>query len=349
MTTPHISVINPPSAPVDTAITVLSYNGLEMLQRCLPSTFDQGTVVLVDNGSADGTVAYVTDAWPHVAIVSIEFNVGLGKALNIGARAFEARHIVLMNNDVIVLPGAIRSLCALLDADPSIGIASPVLLNEDISVQEFGNDLHISGVAARRTRVTQPLLDTFFQSGCVTVVRQDQFLRLGGYGEVFEWYCEDVDLAWRYRNAGLRVVVAEGAQCIHLQGATLGRTKVIDRRQIIDERFVARMYYYNRNFLLLFARNAPWYQLVLQFPFILTRQLIEITAAALTIRDGSLVKAYLRAWRDTLLRLPLALRNVNASMPTSRRSTFPYVRVYFIQSLHRLRDFLQASRRGDDA
>lgn len=350
MIAPRVTLINAPSRRADAAIIVLSYNGLDILKRCLPSTFGQGAaVVVVDNGSTDDTAAYVREAWPRVAIVSIEFNVGLGQALNIGVRAIDARNVVLMNNDAIVVADAVTHLSDLLDANPSIGMAYPVLLNEDGTVQECGDDLHISGVALRVKTVTKPLLDTFFQSGCVTALRRDQFLGLGGYGEVFDWYCEDVDLAWRYWNAGFRVVVDGRAQCMHLEGATLGKTDVLGRRQVVDGRFVERMYYYNRNFLLLFARNAPWYQFAMQLPFIFARQCIELIAATLTIRNGPLAKAYLRAWRDAWLRLPRALRNVNASVPATRRSTLRFVRLPVAETLDRMLGFLRAKPpSGDD-
>jgi GT2 family glycosyltransferase len=331
-------LVNPPIAPPPLAIFVLSYNGRDILERCLPSLAGQGHLVVVDNGSEDDTAEYLKQRWPEATIFRLQRNGGLGAALNAAVKAVPARNIVLMNNDVIVLDNALRRLCALLDDDASIGIAAPKLMNADGSVQEFGNDIGLMGLPAIPRRVELPQFETLFQSGCVTAVRRDQFLALGGYAEIFEWFYEDLDLAWNFRNAGLRTVVDDRCRCIHLLGATLGNAarenpELVGRS---DARRRRRTYYASRNVLLMFCLRAPWYQMALQIPFIMLRQIAEAAAASMA-GDREMAATYPRAWRDALRLLPAALHQ-SSSSHRRRVHTLRFVQFELLKMLRRVYD-----------
>jgi GT2 family glycosyltransferase len=320
------------SADAHCAVIVLTYNGLETLKQCLPSLFGFGKLVILDNGSTDETAEYVLKTWPSVTLVRLPENRGLGAALNTAVRSVRATNVVLMNNDVIAVGDGIKRLVETLDSDPSIGVVAPILLNADGSVQECGNDMHVSGLAIPARGAAGPLFETFFQSGCVTAVRREQFLRLGGYGEIFEWYYEDVDLSWRFFNEGYRAVVRRDAACIHLQGATLG-SSATGKKEKHDSRHSWRMRMSNSNVILLLARNAPWFQVALQLPFVAMRQVVEMLAA-LSAADWPLAVAYPKAWYRAATLLPAALREKGAV--ASRRSTLRFVRLDLMRTLKRL-------------
>ncbi len=339
---------NAPKHAPDLGVYVLSFNGAHILQQYLPSVLDQGHVVVVDNGSTDGTREAVLAQWPAVTIVSLPQNVGLGAALNAAVMAVPARNIVLMNNDVGVLENALRKLSALLDSDSSIGLAAPKLLNPDGSLQAFGNDLGLTGLPAIPRRPTVPLFETFFQAGCVTAMRRDEFLALGGYTEFFEWFYEDVDVAWKYRNVGLRVVVDSRSSCIHFLGATLGHaSRERNRSASSNSAACRRMYYSTRNVLLMFAQDAPWYQALLQLPFVAARQCTE-ALAALAAGDTAMAQAYVNAWRDAVKLVPQALARPTAAQDRrwKRTSTLAFVQIEFGKALHRLLELGLAAYRS---
>ncbi len=347
MNTRRVTIDNPPESTPALGIYVLTFNGLHILKDCLPSALDQGHVVIVDNGSSDGTRAYCLEQWPMVTVVCREENVGLGTALNAAVAAVPARNIILMNNDVHVIGDALRHLSALLDSDTSVGQAAPELLNPDGSVQEFGNDLGLTGLPAVPRHVSRPLFETFFQAGCVTAMRRDEFLGLGGYSEFFEWFFEDVDLAWRYRNAGLRVLVDDRSRCIHMLGATLGHAS---REQVCLSRSTPaqrrRIYYSTRNVLLMFGQNAPWYQALLQVPFILVRQGIE-ALSFFAAGDTEMVHTYRNAWLDAVTLLPRALGGASrtTNLRSRRTSTLRFVQIEASKMLSRLLELIRTSYR----
>jgi|GEM_PF-2794766 len=345
-----VTVDNPPTGTPALGIYVLTYNGLDILKQCLPSVLSQGHVILVDNGSSDDTREFVRAEWPGVTVVSRRQNVGLGAALNAAVLSVPAQNIVLMNNDVRVLDDALIKLSRLLDEDPTIGLATPKLLNSDGTLQEFGNDLGLSGLPAIPRRITLPLFETLFQAGCVTAARRDQFLAVGGYSQFFEWFYEDVDLAWKFRNIGLRTVVDDRAACIHFLGATLGhasREKTGDKSTPAQRR---RTYYSTRNVLLMFAQDAPWHQALLQLPFILARQCVELISF-FAARDREMANVYICAWRDAIALAAVALNGpaLSKTVRWRRTSTLPFVQVEAAKTLRRLSQLAFATIRGRGA
>src|SRR5947209_4353804 len=102
------------------SIVIVSYNGRELLTPCLEETLTQAAeadaeVVLVDNGSTDGTAEYIRGRFPSVVVVCSSHNVGFAEGCNIGARAAGSDRIVLLNNDAVPDPGWLRELLAALE------------------------------------------------------------------------------------------------------------------------------------------------------------------------------------------------------------------------------------------
>lgn len=121
---------------------VPTWNGLELLQRCLPSVVESvsavgGEVVVVDDGSADGTCAWLRAHYPGARLVSNASQLGFTASINRGLAAARGRDFLLLNNDVVLNPGAVRGLMEFLDRPDQARTAavSPRLLNEDGSLQ----------------------------------------------------------------------------------------------------------------------------------------------------------------------------------------------------------------------
>jgi GT2 family glycosyltransferase len=220
---PHVSVV------------VVTRDGHEFTRLCLASLLgeivsEQGEVLLVDNGSTDGTVELLESAArgrPYVRLLAFPTNLGFARAVNAGLAAATGDVVVLLNNDTVVPPGAIGRLLSHLD-DPAVGLVG-CLTNRagneaelQTSYATFGEMLSVADeLAAKRAgEVTEIRTPTMF---CVAF-RRELLETVGVLDERFEiGSFEDEDYAVRVRAAGLRVVCAEDVFVHHFGQASLGR------------------------------------------------------------------------------------------------------------------------------
>ena len=126
---------------IDLSLCMVTYQARDVLEECLESIYgqEQGVsfeLVLVDNGSTDGTIELVRDSYPQVRYIRNEGNAGFQKATNQGLRAAEGRYLMWLNNDTVVKPGAFAALVMFADAHPESGIVGPKVLNRDGSLQK---------------------------------------------------------------------------------------------------------------------------------------------------------------------------------------------------------------------
>ena len=119
--------------PSRVAAVVVTYDALPWIEQCLDSLRGVETVV-VDNGSSDGTVAFVRDRYPEVRLVEAE-NRGLGAGWNIGLRETSSTYVLLLNADAWLMDGALERLCDFADTRPRAAVVGPRLLNPDGTLQ----------------------------------------------------------------------------------------------------------------------------------------------------------------------------------------------------------------------
>ncbi len=224
------------------AAVVVNYNARDHLRRCLASLSAEGVspVVVVDNGSTDGSRLVVEAAGAHW--VESGGNVGYGRAANRGAsdgRVGGAGYLLICNPDLDVKPGCVGILLEALAADPSVGIVGPRLSNPDGSlypsartfpdlVDAMGHGL--LGMVApgnpftRRYRLLdwdhreQAAVD--WVSGACFLIRREAWDAVGGFDPSYFMYMEDVDLCWRLGRAGWGVSYQPAAEVVHTQGVS---------------------------------------------------------------------------------------------------------------------------------
>jgi N-acetylglucosaminyl-diphospho-decaprenol L-rhamnosyltransferase len=227
-------------------VVIVNYESGPALLRSAASWLAEGPsrVVVVDNGSSDGSVAGVQRALPAVEIVRPGRNLGYGAAANRGVAATHSPLIVVSNPDLEAHPGALGSLIAALDADPGCALAGPLIRTASgdryPSARRFPSMVDAAGHALlgifapdnRFTRAYQrsgPDEETTgtatvdWVSGACFVVRRDAFEAIGGFDEAYFMYAEDVDLCWRLGRAGWRVAYATAAEVTHAQGVSTDR------------------------------------------------------------------------------------------------------------------------------
>jgi GT2 family glycosyltransferase len=222
------------------SIIIVSYNSQADLEACLGSL--TGTVhtdheiVVVDNGSSDGTPAYLREQWPGVRLIASGSNRGFAAANNVGIRETSGDLVLLLNPDTIASVGAIDRLVVVLDTRADVAVAGPRITDRQGRAElSFGRMISpvtelrqkllvrgsdrgwpfISGLVERMTRRAR-VVD--WVSGACLMIRRADLEAAGLLDERFFMYTEDVDLCASVRARGRRVVFEPDAQIIHLRG-----------------------------------------------------------------------------------------------------------------------------------
>jgi GT2 family glycosyltransferase len=243
------------SASDPVAVVVPSWNSLRLLPRCLGSLRDQGAEVellVVDNGSADGSVEYLREAGvPHL---SLPRNIGFAAAVNLGATQVSAAAVMVLNADTALEPGGLGTLLQALKADPKLGGVQPRILQleegrdradpAEALLYSAGQELLADGRAVEAA-AGQPQApawlsgrEIFGVCGAACLLRRELFDKLGGYDETYFAFYEDVDLNVRARIAGRRFAYVPEAVVWHVGNASWKRE--FDRPAAENARLVAR-------------------------------------------------------------------------------------------------------------
>jgi GT2 family glycosyltransferase len=286
-------------------VAVLSYDGRHLLEVILPSlarqSFRDFEVVVVDNGSRDGTVAWLGDRWPEVEVVSLAQNIGVTAALNVCARAGRGELVGLFNNDLEVDPDCLGELVAAVREHPEAGWAGAKLRDfEQRDVLDGAGDVFTWAATGGRRghgerdvgQYDEPRA-IFGACGGAALYRRTTLQRVGEFDEDFFAFYEDVDWNLRAQLAGFSCRYVPSAVVYHMGSATIGRGLSDFTR-----------YHLWRNTLWIIAKDLPASSLLRHAPHLVLGQLVNLAVA---IRDGKLA-IWLRVWRDALRGLPRMLQ-----------------------------------------
>lgn len=306
-----------PVRPVLT-VAVLSYDGRHLLEIILPTLaaqeFRDFRVVVVDNGSSDGTSAWLAEHWPEATVVTLPENVGVTAALNVCVRAADTELVGLFNNDLELHPAALGELVAALRDHPEAASAGGKLIDfHDRSVLDgAGDSFAWTGAGFRRGhgepdrgQYDEPR-EFFGACGGAAVYRRAAFDVVGPFDEQFFAFYEDVDWALRAQLAGYGCRYVPSAIVYHMGSATVGKA---------TSEFA--QYHLWRNAVWLIAKDYPAAVLVRHLPEIARARRRQLAEAMHMGRAG----LWARAMGDALKGLPQPLRKRRAVQRTKRRST----------------------------
>ncbi len=195
-------------------------------QHTRPGSYE---LVVVDNGSTDGTLAWLDETERSGRLRSVRNveNVGFGAACDLGAAASDGAHVLLLNNDMLPLPGWLEALVEAVAA-PEVGIAGSRLLYPDGTVQHAGISFdsqslpyHLARGRAKDHPVVLTSRDVAAVTGACMLLRREVHERLGGFDDAFFFCVEDVDLCVRAWDAGLRVVYRADSTVVHLESGSV--------------------------------------------------------------------------------------------------------------------------------
>jgi len=281
------------------SVIVPNWNGRHHLARCLPSlraqAYSDFEVVVVDNGSTDESVTWLAEAYPDVRVLRNSHNLGFAAANNQAIQATDSPYVVTLNNDTEAASGWLAELVAAVESDATVGmVASQILLaHAPDMIDSAGIEVDWSGTAWQRQR-GEPVNDddaleeVFGPSAGAALYRRAMLDEIGLFDEDFFTYYEDVDLAWRARNAGWRCLYAPRARVYHVHSATGGQDPSLKR------------YLIGRNKVWALVQNYPWPAVLLWWPLILGFELAAVLYALLLERDPSPLRGRLAGWRGSL-------------------------------------------------
>lgn len=203
------------------SVIVVAYRSGPALLRCLRSLEATDSVEAIVVANEGGEEIREAAGLPFVTVVEPGANLGFAAGCNLGARAARGEILVFLNPDTVVAEGALAELAATLD-DPSVGLAMPrlCLLDSPSLLNSRGNVVHVAGFAwagghGEPAETASEVADVPFASGACMALRAETFWALGGLTDELFLYGEDLELAWRARLRGLRVVMNPRADVFH--------------------------------------------------------------------------------------------------------------------------------------
>jgi GT2 family glycosyltransferase len=237
------------------SVLIPSWNGRQHLVDGLPALLAERRalgdleIVVLDNGSTDGTAELVAEHFPEVRLLRAERNLGFAAGSNRLAESAQGELLLFVNNDMRVEPGWAASLLATLAAAaPDVAAVGGRIVDWEGERLDFGRGVATFDGHALALDQGRPLAaarlpasgeELLFGCGGNLLVRREVFRALGGFDEAYFAYFEDVDLGWRLWAAGHRVVACAEAVARHRRSASSARLG-------------------NRGRGLLFERNALW-------------------------------------------------------------------------------------------
>ncbi|HYW96560.1 MAG TPA: glycosyltransferase family 2 protein [Bacteroidales bacterium] len=223
------------------AVVILNWNGERFLRKFLPGVITNTEapgieVVVADNGSTDGSVAYLEETFPGLRVLKFETNYGFAEGYNLAFSSLEAEYFVLLNSDVEVSKGWIDPLIRAMDNDKLVASVMPKIRAYELDgyfeyAGAAGGFIDASGYPFCRGRIFDSLeadygqydssMEVFWTTGACMMVRGPLYKIVGGLDPFFFAHFEEIDLCWRLKNRGYKHLVIPESVVYHVGGGTL--------------------------------------------------------------------------------------------------------------------------------
>lgn len=246
------------------AVVILNWNGQKLLEKFLPgivlSQYKNLQMIVGDNASTDNSLAFVEQHYPQIRIIKNDRNYGFAEGYRKVLSQVKADYYVLLNSDVEVPPNWIAPVVAQMEADPLIAVAQPKIKWQKNKVQfEYagaaGGFLDLHGFPFCRGRLFDTVemdngqyddgAEIFWASGAALFIKSKLWEEVGGLDPDFFAHMEEIDLCWRLKNLGYKVVFCPNAEVYHVGGGTLNSNNPY------------KTYLNFRNNLIILQKNLP--------------------------------------------------------------------------------------------
>jgi GT2 family glycosyltransferase len=272
------------------AIVILNWNGKSFLEKFLPSVVacnpDYAEIFVADNGSTDGSEDFLRQYYPRITYIPLGKNHGYTGGYNLALKQIDAQYYVLLNSDIEVTPGWIDPVIALMDANDDVAACQPRIMGwHQRDHFEYagaaGGFIDLYGYPFCRGRLFETLekdmgqyndpIEIFWATGACMFVRAGDFHLAGAFDEDFFAHMEEIDLCWRLKRMGRKIMVCPDSIIYHVGGGTLPKTH--PRKTFLNF----------RNNLLLLAKNLP---ASLFYPLLAKRMVLDQVAALRFLTAG---------------------------------------------------------------
>ncbi len=273
------------------AIVILNWNGAGYLKRFLPgvirsSDFPDVKVFVADNASSDESVSMLKKDFPSVEILMLDRNYGFAEGYNRAFAQIESEYFLLLNSDVEVTLNWLKKLIETMDSDPLIAACTPKIKSYEMRdyfeyAGAAGGYIDKYGYAFCQGRIFDALeadygqydqeKEIFWASGACMLIRAPLYKLSGGLDQQFFAHFEEIDLCWRLKNRGYKLVFVPESTVFHVGGGALPRTNPF------------KTYLNFRNSLFALYKNLPEHKL---FPVIFLRLLMDGISMARFLSGG---------------------------------------------------------------
>ena len=253
---------------INTAVVILNWNGIKWIQKFLPTIIEksnEANIYIADNASNDESVDFVNNNYPSVKIIQNSSNEGYAKGYNDALKKLDEKYYILINSDIEVTDNWINPIINLMEQDTSIAACQPKILdytNRDNFEYAGASGGYIDnlGYPYCRGRIFSDLekdvnqyddiKEVFWASGACLFIRAKSFKDINGFDNDFFAHQEEIDLCWRLKNNGFKVMVNPKSTVFHVGGGTLKSASPF------------KTYLNFRNNLFMLFKNLPFLKLL---------------------------------------------------------------------------------------
>lgn len=248
-------------------VVIPNWNGSKYLEKCLDALLEQQgvfDVIVVDNGSTDGSVEILANKYPMVKTILLKENTGFCHACNVGIEASDTPYVILLNNDTEVLPGFVENLVMAMEKGEKIfSVSAQMLQIQNPELIDSAGDMYTimgwgySRGKGKHAKDYNKSVKIFSACGGAAIYRKSILEKIGLLDESHFAYLEDMDLGYRARIYGYTNMYEPSAKVIHAGSASSGSKY---------NEFKTRLAAGNNAYMI--GKNMPVLQLVINVPFI---------------------------------------------------------------------------------
>ena len=224
------------------AVVILNWNGEKYLKKFLPILIEHSSnvrnaeIIVADNGSNDGSIKLMQEEFPEIRTILFEKNYGFAEGYNRALKEIESKYYVLLNSDVEVTENWLSTLHDFMESNEHISACQPKILSYNNReyfeyagaaggfIDKYGFTFcrgRIFGKVEKDEGQYDSIIDIFWASGACLFIRSEDYWEVGGLDEDFFAHMEEIDLCWRLKSRGKRIMCVPQSAVYHIGGGTL--------------------------------------------------------------------------------------------------------------------------------